>query len=89
MTIELHFLVAEYGGLHLPFRGITQYLRGLASVYERLIIAGVRILIVSSTIYGVDLFTLFYSLEGNTIGDCGASALVDALTVNQSLKTLK
>ena len=48
MTIELHFSVAGYGGLHLPFSGITQYLRGLVSVYERPIIAGVRILIVSS-----------------------------------------
>ena len=37
----------RYGGLHLPFSGITQ--RGLVSVYERPIIAGVRILIVSST----------------------------------------
>ena len=49
LTIELHFSVAGYGGLHLPFSGITQYLRGLVSVYERPIIAGVRILIVSST----------------------------------------
>ena len=42
------FLVAGYGRLHLPFSGITQYLRGLVSLYERPIIAGVRILIVSS-----------------------------------------
>ena len=46
--IELHFSVVGYGGLHIPFSGITQYLRGLVSMYERLIIAGVRILIVSS-----------------------------------------
>ena len=47
--LELHFSVAGYGGLRLPFRGITEYLRGLVSVYERPIMAGVRILIVSST----------------------------------------
>ena len=28
LTIELNFSVAGYGGLHLPFSGITQYLRG-------------------------------------------------------------
>ena len=48
LTIELHFLVAGYGGLHLLFSGITQYLRVLVFVYERPIIVGVRILIVSS-----------------------------------------
>ena len=51
MTLELHFSVAGYGGLRLPFRGITEYLRGLVSVYERPIIAGIRALIVSSTLY--------------------------------------
>ena len=49
LTIELHFSVAGYGGLHLPFSGTTQYLRSLVSVYERPIIAGVWIWIVSST----------------------------------------
>ena len=51
LTIELHFSVAGYGGLHLPFHGITQYLRGLyiVSVYECPIIAGVRTSITSST----------------------------------------
>ena len=49
LTIELHFSVAGYGGLHLPFSGITQYLRGLVFVYERPIIAGVRTSITSST----------------------------------------
>ena len=48
LTIELHFSVAGYGGRHLPFSGITQYLRGLVSVYERPIIAGVRTSITSS-----------------------------------------
>ena len=33
--------------------------------------------------------TLFHSLEGNAIGDSGATALSDALRVNQSLKTLE
>ena len=33
--------------------------------------------------------TLFHSLEWNRIGDSGAAALADALTVNQSLTTLK
>ena len=33
--------VAGYGGLRLPFRGITDYLGGLVSMYERPIIAGV------------------------------------------------
>ena len=33
--------------------------------------------------------TLFHSLEFNMMGDSGASALADALKVNQSLKTLK
>ena len=47
-TLELHFSVAGYGGLRLPFRGKTEYLRGLVSVYERPIIAGVRVLIVCS-----------------------------------------
>ena len=49
LTTELHFSVAGYGGLHLPFSGITQYLRTVDSVYDPPIIAGVRILIVSST----------------------------------------
>ena len=42
------YMNQERGGLRLLFRGITEYLRGLVSVYERPIIAGVRILIVSS-----------------------------------------
>ena len=46
--IKLRFSVTGYGGLHLPFSGITQYLHSLVSVYERTIIAGVRMLIVSS-----------------------------------------
>ena len=33
--------------------------------------------------------TLFHSLEKNGIGDSGASALADALRVNQSLEILK
>ena len=33
--------VVGYGGLRLPFRGITEYLGGLVSMYERPIIAGV------------------------------------------------
>ena len=41
MTIELHFSVAGYGGFHLPFSGIAQYLRGLVFVYERPIIANI------------------------------------------------
>ena len=49
-TVELHFSVAGYGGLCLPFSGITEYLRGLVPVYECLIyIAGVRLLMVYST----------------------------------------
>ena len=31
----------------------------------------------------------FHSLEENEIGDLGATALADVLTVNQSLKTLR
>jgi len=31
----------------------------------------------------------FHSLEGNKIGDSGASALADALRVNQSLTMLR
>ena len=53
LTLEPHFSVAGYGGPRLPFRGITEYLCGLVSVYERPIIAGVRVLIVYSTIVGV------------------------------------
>ena len=41
--LELHFSVARYGRLRLPFRGITGYLDGLVSVYEHPIIAGGRV----------------------------------------------
>ena len=61
--IELHFSVAGYGGLHLPFSGITQYLRGLVSVYERPIIAGVRILIISSIPWLMEAFIQSCNLE--------------------------
>ena len=43
---------AGYSGLCLPFRGITEYLYGLLSVYEHPIIAGVRVLIIYSTYWG-------------------------------------
>ena len=43
MNIQLHSSVAGYSGLRLPFRGITGYLHGLDSVYERPIIAGGRV----------------------------------------------
>ena len=46
--LELHLSVAGYGGLSLPFRGITGYLHGLVSVYERPIIAGGRVLMAYS-----------------------------------------
>jgi len=49
LTLELHFLVARYGGLRLPFRGITGYLHGLVSVNERPIIAGGRVWMAYST----------------------------------------
>ena len=45
--------------------------------------------ITASSKSGVRTFTLFYSLEWNAIGHSGATVLADALTVNQSLKTLK
>ena len=48
LTLELHFSVAGCGRFRLPFRGTTEYMRGLVSVYECPIIAGVRVLIVSS-----------------------------------------
>ena len=35
------------------------------------------------------MYSLLYSLEGNGIGNSGATALADALRVNQSLKTLR
>ena len=35
------------------------------------------------------IYSLFHSLEENRVGELGASALADALRVNQSLKTLK
>ena len=44
--LELHFSVAGYGGLRLPFRG---YLHGLVSVYKRPIIAGGRVWMAYST----------------------------------------
>ena len=47
LTIELHFSVAGYAGLHLPFSGVTQYLRCLVAVYERPIFAVSEYLIVS------------------------------------------
>ena len=37
-TLELHFSVARYGGLRLSFHDITEYLRGLVSLYDRPII---------------------------------------------------
>ena len=49
--LELHFLVTGYGELHLSFHGITKYLSSLISVYERLSTAGVRVLIVYSTMF--------------------------------------
>ena len=48
LTLQLHFSVAGYGRLRLSFHGITEYLRGLVSVYERPIIAGVQLLMVYS-----------------------------------------
>ena len=80
--IKLRFSVTGYGGLHLPFSGITHYLRGLVSAYEHTIIAGVRILIVSSSmlpLYGCSIlfpllinqsaktFMLLNLLEGGTL----------------------
>ena len=47
--LELHLSVAGYGGLSLPFHGITGYLHGLVSVYERPIIGGGRVLVAYST----------------------------------------
>ena len=46
MTLKLHFSVAGYGGLDPPsFPWHNRaYLRGLVSMYERPIIAGVRML---------------------------------------------
>ena len=44
---ELHFFSRQIQWI--PFCGITEYLCGLVSVYECLIIAGVRVLIVYST----------------------------------------
>ena len=49
--LELHFSVAGYGGICLSFRGITEYLRDLVSVYERPIIAGIRVWIAETVIY--------------------------------------
>ena len=49
LTLKLHFSVAGYGGLHLPFHGITGYLHGLVSTYERPIIAGGRVWMAYST----------------------------------------
>ena len=49
LTLELHFLVTRYGGLCLPFRGITRYLHGLVSLYECPIIAGRQVWMAYST----------------------------------------
>ena len=46
---QVYFSVAGYGGL-LLFRGITGYLHGLVSVYERPIIAGGRVWMAYSTV---------------------------------------
>ena len=43
----------------------------------------------SSSLLALILGTLFHSLEENKIEDSGATALADALRVNQSLTTLK
>ena len=51
LMLELHFSVASNGGLRLPFRGITGYLHGLVSVYERPIIAGGQVWMAYSTSY--------------------------------------
>ena len=45
------FFVTGYGEFHLPFSGKTKYLYSLVFVYKRLIIAGVRVLIVYSTTF--------------------------------------
>ena len=50
LTLELLLSVAGYGGHPLPFRSITECLRGLVSLYEHPIIASVRVLTVSSTV---------------------------------------
>ena len=42
LTLELHFFVAGYSGLRLPFRGIAEYLCSLVSVYNCLIITGIH-----------------------------------------------
>ena len=47
--LELHFSVAGYGGLRLPFRGITGYLHGSVSVYKCQIIASGRVWMAYST----------------------------------------
>ena len=52
MTLELHFSVAGYSGLLLFFRGITGYLHGFVSVYERPIMAGGRVWIAYSIVNG-------------------------------------
>ena len=71
LTIELHFSVAGYGGLHLQFSGIIQCLRGLVSVYERLIVAGDRILIVSSISVKVSFTPFWRTLSGSSNDQCG------------------
>ena len=50
LTLEVHFSVIGKGGLRLPFHGITGYLHGLVSVYERPIIAGGRVWMIYSSI---------------------------------------
>ena len=49
MAERVRVSVAGYGGLRLSFHGITEYLHGLVSVYERPIIVGVQLLMVYSS----------------------------------------
>ena len=55
MTLELHLSVTGNGGLRLPFRGITGYLHGLVSVYERPIIAGGRVWMIYSSTHSLSV----------------------------------
>ena len=67
-TLELHFSVTGYGGLRLSFRAITKYLRGLVSVYERPIIAGVQLVMVYSSYLRASYLATVACTIGYTFG---------------------
>ena len=67
LMLKLQISVTRYGGLRLPFCGITEYLHGLVSMYEHPIVATVQVLIFILHMKKI------YTLEALGIGDSETS----------------